>query len=63
MDGEHSGPLEAFYGLGEGKGWRKGTGRGRRKNLWEREESLFLSKGGGYAPTTGFSCGFALTKS
>ena len=48
VDREHSGPLEAFYGLGEGGGRGKRKGR---KNLWGREESLFLSKGGGYAPT------------
>ena len=55
MDREHSGPLEAFYGLGEGEeggqGGRRRKGTGWRENLWGREESLFLSKGGGYAPT------------
>ena len=59
MDGEHSGPLEAFYGLGEGKGWRKGGGK-REEEEGDREEeekilrgvlrSLLLSKGGGLRP-------------
>ena len=35
---EHSGPLEAFYGLGEGKGWRKGGRKREEEGDRERED-------------------------
>ena len=64
MDGEHSGPLEAFYGLGEGggKGGGRGQGEGGGKVSGGEKRVFSYLRGGATPPQTEFLCGFALDK-